>query len=223
MAHSVIAHSKILLQTVVILLFALSSCKATKTSTSSKNVRGQRIETGIASWYGPGFQGKKTANGEKFNTNTLTAAHRTLPFDTKLRVENLDNGQSVTVRINDRGPYSKDRIIDLSKKAADQLSMLEAGTARVELFLLNGSKNDLNVDNLKRPTYAIQVASFSDRESASRRAKDFPDGWIKQVVVKQKIVYRVLVGKFAEVSPAKKRNAELRLRGTNGFVKQIEN
>jgi len=217
------SNSKTLLQTVIISLFILSSCKSTKLSPKSSNTREQSIETGVASWYGPGFQGKKTANGEKFNTNALTAAHRTLPFNTELRVENLTNGKSVKVRINDRGPYAKDRIIDLSKKAASQLSMIEAGTARVELFLLNGSKDDLNVENLKRPTYAIQIASFSDRASASKRARDFQDGWIKKVDVNQKIVYRVFVGKFSEVSLAKKRNTELRQRGTNGFVKQIEN
>lgn len=90
-------------------------------------------QTGVASWYGPGFHGKKTANGERFNTNSLTAAHKELPFDTMVRVTNLANGRSTTVRINDRGPFSKDRIIDLSKKAAQEIGMIQTGTARVRI------------------------------------------------------------------------------------------
>ena len=78
---------------------------------------------GVASWYGPGFHGKKTANGERFNTNDLTAAHKTLPFGTKLRVTNERTGKSVVVRINDRGPYAHGRVIDLSKAAAEAVGL----------------------------------------------------------------------------------------------------
>src|SRR5919205_3374465 len=77
------------------------------------------IQTGAASWYGPGFHGKPTASGEPFNTNELTAAHKTLPFGTKVRVTNERTGKSVVVRINDRGPYAHGRVIDLSKPAAE--------------------------------------------------------------------------------------------------------
>ncbi|MEP1097284.1 MAG: septal ring lytic transglycosylase RlpA family protein [Cyclobacteriaceae bacterium] len=216
-----ISPSKIGLSLFLVTLL-LTSCKTTKTATKN-SAGGQSIETGVASWYGPGFQGKKTANGETFNTNGFTAAHRTLPFDTELRVENLSNGKSVKVRINDRGPYAKDRIIDLSKKAASQLSMVEAGTARVELFLLNKSKGDLNVEDLKKPTYAIQIASFSEKAAASQNAKEFTDGWVKKVVVNRKSVYRVFVGKFSDTKLAEKRNIHLKAKGINGFVKQIEN
>ena len=89
--------------------------------------------TGNASWYGPDFAGKKTANGERFNPGDLTAAHRTLPFNTRLKVTNLKNGKSVIVRINDRGPYADGRIIDLSRAAAKKIGMLNSGTARVKL------------------------------------------------------------------------------------------
>lgn len=217
-----VSYPRISLYKIFLLFLVLVSCKTTKLSTKGDD-RGQKLESGMASWYGPGFQGKKTANGETFNTNGLTAAHRTLPFDTKVRVENLMNGKSVTVRINDRGPYAKDRIIDLSKKAASQLSMIEAGTARVELFLLNGSKDDLDVENLKKPTYAIQIASLSDKTKASSRAKQFKDGWVKKVVVNKKFVYRVFIGKFTDTKIAQERNAQLKAKGINGFVKQIEN
>jgi len=96
------------------------------------------IQTGVASWYGPGFHGKKTANGEKFNKNRLTAAHKTLPFNTLVKVINTENGKSVTVRINDRGPYAKDRIIDLSEAAAKKIGITKTGTANVKLLLVKG-------------------------------------------------------------------------------------
>jgi len=86
------------------------------------------VQTGAASWYGPGFHGKRTANGERFNTHALTAAHKTLPFGTQLRVTNERTGRSVVVRINDRGPYAHGRVIDLSKAAADAVGILSVGT-----------------------------------------------------------------------------------------------
>ena len=92
------------------------------------------IQTGAASWYGPGFHGKRTANGETFNTHDLTAAHKTLPFGTKVRVTNERTGKSVVVRINDRGPYAHGRVIDLSKAAAEVVGI--AGVGQVTLAKL---------------------------------------------------------------------------------------
>ncbi len=93
-------------------------------------------ESGIASWYGPGFHGKSTASGERFDRYELTAAHRTLQMPSFVRVTNLENGRSLVVRVNDRGPFSKGRIIDLSDKAAELIGMKGAGTARVKIQLL---------------------------------------------------------------------------------------
>ena len=94
------------------------------------------VEDGLASFYADSFHGSKTASGETYSKRKMTAAHRTLPFDTKVKVTNLDNGKSVTVRINDRGPHVEGRIIDLSGAAARKLGMTETGTAkvRVEIF-----------------------------------------------------------------------------------------
>lgn len=92
------------------------------------------LARGKASWYGPGFHGRRTASGERFDMNDLTAAHRTLPFGTRVRVRNPENGREVVVRINDRGPRVADRIIDLSKAAAAALDLLQAGEAPVVLF-----------------------------------------------------------------------------------------
>jgi len=90
-------------------------------------------ETGLASWYGKPYHGRATASGERYDMHGLTAAHRTLPFGTRVRVTNLENGRKVEVRITDRGPFVEGRIIDLSRAAARKLQMIQAGLARVEL------------------------------------------------------------------------------------------
>lgn len=90
-------------------------------------------QVGMASWYGPGFHGRKTASGERFNQNKLTAAHRKLPLGSEVKVTNLENGRSITVEINDRGPYKKGRVLDLSKAAAKKLGMVEDGVAKVRI------------------------------------------------------------------------------------------
>lgn len=92
--------------------------------------------TGKASWYGPGFNGNLTANGERFRQNEMTAAHKTLPFNTIVRVTNLTNGKTVQVRINDRGPFIRGRIIDLSKGAAKKVDMMQAGVVEVRLEII---------------------------------------------------------------------------------------
>ena len=97
------------------------------------------VVRGTASWYGPGFYGRTTANGERFRKGTLTAAHRTLPFGSKVRVTNLNNGRSVVVRINDRGPFRYHRVIDLAHGAAEELKMMQAGEIPVRLEVLNKS------------------------------------------------------------------------------------
>jgi rare lipoprotein A (peptidoglycan hydrolase) len=94
-------------------------------------------QKGSASWYGPGFHGRTTANGERFDQNSLTAAHKTLPFNTRLKVTNLANNHSVIVRVNDRGPYSGGRIIDLSKGAAAKIGIIGQGVGRVRLEKVN--------------------------------------------------------------------------------------
>jgi rare lipoprotein A len=91
---------------------------------------------GLASYYADKYQGRKTASGERFDTARLTAAHRTLPFGTRVRVTNVDNGKSVVVRVNDRGPFVAGRVIDLSPAAAKQLDMMRSGVVRVKLEVL---------------------------------------------------------------------------------------
>ena len=98
----------------------------------SRNSVGSR-QTGLASWYGSRFQGRKTANGERFDMHALTAAHRTLPLGTRVRVRSLTTGKSVVVRINDRGPQDASRVLDLSYAAADAIGIVKLGTDKIEL------------------------------------------------------------------------------------------
>ena len=141
-----------------------------KTANLSYKVAGKRYQptkkiesfsqTGKASWYGPGFHGKKTSSGERFDMNTLSAAHRTLPIPSYARVTNLSNGKSIVVRINDRGPFHGNRVMDLSKAAAKELGFIHTGTAnvKVEQILPNGkgqkqqNRRDGIVTNVKPKT-----------------------------------------------------------------------
>jgi len=115
------------------LIFLLAFTPQYVLAESTGDVDSTSHETGIASWYGPDFQGRLTSNGENYDKERLTAAHRTLPFGTYLLVRNLDNGSSVVVRVNDRGPFARGRLIDLSEAAARIIGMIPTGTARVSI------------------------------------------------------------------------------------------
>ncbi|MBN2508777.1 MAG: septal ring lytic transglycosylase RlpA family protein, partial [Spirochaetales bacterium] len=135
-------------------------------------------ESGLASWYGPMFQGKPTASGEIFDTNQLTAAHKTLPFGTHVKVINIQNGKSVTVRINDRGPFIDGRIIDLSRAAAEALDMLSDGVIQVRLEILEAGatqgKPDAGPEKSSesgKATVTLQVSSFRNPEYARELRK----------------------------------------------------
>jgi peptidoglycan lytic transglycosylase len=107
---------------------------ASAADASPASEQGSKVQEGQASWYGPGFHGRRTASGERFDTNAMTAAHRTLPFGSRVRVVNKRTGDSVVVRINDRGPYAKGRVIDLSRASAEALGI--SGVGMVELSVL---------------------------------------------------------------------------------------
>jgi rare lipoprotein A len=156
------------------------------------------VERGQASWYGGNLHGRRTASGERFDMHQLTAAHRTLPLPTEARVTNLDNGRSVVVRINDRGPFRHDRIIDVSYAAARELGMLRTGTARVEMQTLNAPQAPpgRSLDELR--LYA-QVGAFASRENAARvadrlRAQGFTDVEVRTGARDGVTLQRVVVG-----------------------------
>jgi rare lipoprotein A len=119
-------------------------------------------ETGLASWYGHPYHGRASASGEIYDMERMTAAHRTLPFGTMVRVHDLDNEQTVDVRINDRGPFVDGRIIDLSRAAARAIEMLGPGTARVRLEILSGPTATVQAH------FAVQVGAFRNRDNAER-------------------------------------------------------
>lgn len=132
------------------------------------------VEVGYASWYGPKFHGRRTASGEHYNMYAFTAAHRLLPMNTYVLVTNLENGHRVVVRINDRGPFVKNRIIDLSYAAARALGMVEEGVARVRLVALAEGRLENHhlvfqrVPNLQKGQFFLQVGAFTNYANAVR-------------------------------------------------------
>jgi rare lipoprotein A len=171
-------------------------------------------ETGVASWYGPGFHGRPTASGEPFDQNDLTAAHRTLPLGTRVGVTNLENGMTVRVRINDRGPYADNRIIDLSRAAAERIAMIGPGTARVRVEVLD---SPVRVDAIRTAVlYTLQLGSFTERENAERlreRANEFGDAVVVPVRLRNSTVYRVQLGAFTTRAQAESEAQRVRRAG----------
>ena len=153
------------------------------------------VERGYASWYGPGFHGNRTASGEVYDRHQFTAAHRTLPFGTVVQVRSLTNERRVTVRINDRGPFVRGRIIDLSWAAAQALAMAGPGTDQVELRVVGyqGRPGALG-------SFRVQVASFVEQATAQALAQrlkgTYPDVRIVTVELSSGRRYRVQVGQF---------------------------
>ncbi len=133
-------------------------------------------ETGLASWYGPTFRGKRTANGEMFDANALTAAHRTLPMPVNVRVTNLENGRSLVVRVNDRGPFSRGRLIDVSARAAQLLGFYGKGTAKVRVTYL--SRADLPGSSPSETPAAIATAAAAAPTTPVQMASLDPVGGI---------------------------------------------
>lgn len=163
------------------------------------------IEEGLASWYGPDFHGRKTANGETYNMYAVSAAHKILPFDTRVRVTNLDNGKTVDVRVNDRGPFVRDRVIDLSRGAAEKIDLIGPGVARVRLEVLNPTPGMKDGDMPGR--FYVQVGSFSMKENADAlvrrmRERGHTGSRVQFAVVGGKNFWRVQAGAFDSLKRA---------------------
>jgi len=175
-------------------------------------------ETGIASWYGHPFHGRRTANGEVYNMYDLTAAHRTLPFGTQVRVHDLENGRDVQVRINDRGPFVEGRIIDLSFAAAQAMGM--PGTALVRIEILGTDAPGSIAD--EPGIFAVQVGAFSDRANAERlKAVIAPRYGPVSILIFDRgdaVFYRVRVGRESTEEGAAQLGRELQQAG---FAKEI--
>jgi rare lipoprotein A len=153
---------------------------------------GGNVQTGEASWYGPDFHGKLTSNREIYDMYAMTAAHKTLPFGTRVMVTNLQNGRSVVVRINDRGPFVGDRIIDLSYAAASLLGMVGSGTAPVRIEVLKSQPSGLT-----EPKFSVQVGAFIDKarsaELRNRLQRKYRDVYVSKFVTENQVYYRVRI------------------------------
>ena len=164
------------------------------------------VQTGVASWYGPGFHGNRTANGEIYDQYELTAAHPSLPLGTRTVVTNLTNGRAVEVRINDRGPFVDGRVIDLSYAAARSIDMVGPGTARVRIELLGPAVAAAPrlvpppVRDLPSSAFAVQVAALADASKAEhlRRVLSFrfPDAFVSALSSGERSYYRVRIGPY---------------------------
>ena len=174
-------------------------------------VPGVYAEQGIASWYGVPFHGRRAANGEVYDMNQPTAAHRTLPFGSMVRVSNLDNGRQTEVRVTDRGPFVEGRIIDLSFAAARAVDMVGAGIARVRLELLSAGRAPAGAGN-----FTVQVGAFTQRDNAERlreqlRARYDPV-YIQDFDAPNGYFYRVRVGRVSSQQGAERLAAQLASR-----------
>jgi rare lipoprotein A len=161
------------------------------------------VETGIASWYGHPYHGRRAADGETYDMETLVAAHRTLPFNTWVRVYNLNNNKTVDVRIIDRGPFVDGRIIDLSHAAAQAIDMIGPGIAQVRVEVLS-------VPATVASAFAVQVGAFRDRANAERIRAGMQARYGRAQVVLEQGFWRVLVGQEATQEAAEALAARIR-------------
>ena len=159
------------------------------------------VERGVASWYGPGFHGNKTANGERYDMHQLTAAHRTLPLGSIAVVRSMSTGRQVTVRINDRGPFARGRVLDLSLAGANALGMIGAGTDEIELRVVGYQGRATDMGFLR-----VQVGSFSDQQNAANLLERvkllYSGGRIQAVDLPEGRRYRVQIGQFSRDAQA---------------------
>ena len=170
------------------------------------------VQTGIASWYGKKFHGRKTSNGEIYDMYAMTAAHKTLPMGVDVRVSHLQTGRSILVRVNDRGPFVAGRIIDLSYSAASQLGIVEAGTAQVRIEALGYRRVEDGQISYRSPTsydagsFAVQIGAFGVADNANRLAARMQQRYgkseVQEATIDGRTYYRVRVGNYRSLKKA---------------------
>jgi rare lipoprotein A len=190
-------------------LLLLAACSGNR-KTSTAPAVGLPLARGMASWYGPKFQGRRTASGERYDMHDKTAAHPSLPFGTRLGVRNTRTGREVLVRINDRGPFRKSRIIDLSYAAAKELGVVGPGTAIVELYLMPATGAP--------PRYTVQVGAFSEPERALALHREIVRYYPEAVVDSDGTWHRVQIGAFDDRDHAESLRRELTVIGMQAVV-----
>lgn len=207
-----------------ILVASLSSACGAQSSGSAlvnrdyplPTITSRGTEVGVASWYGPGFHGKLTADGTRYNQHALTAAHRTLPLGTRVRVTDVASGRSVVVLVNDRGPYKVGRSIDLSYAAAQRIGMVERGTTRVEIKMLDDGW-------AAWPTvrYSVQIGAFArkvDADRVGRRAADTGEKAYLKRTARGNAAYAVRIGPYTKRTDALSAAGRLRRSGFSTLV-----
>ena len=178
------------------------------------------MEEGNASWYGPPFHGRRSSNGEVYDMNKLTAAHRTMAFNTMVRVTNLSNGKSVVVRITDRGPFVENRIIDLSRAAAQTIESIGPGVVPVRLVVVSGNDPFGGY-------FTVQVGAFKEKGNADRLRERldtlYPPATIQQVALDDGTFYRVRVGRILGEQPAQRFADDLKAKeGFHAMVIRLD-
>ena len=209
-----------------------------------KEVAGSEFDqVGYASWYGPRFHGKKTASGETFDKDKLTAAHPTLPMGTEVKIYNFDNKKEVVVRVNDRGPYTGNRIIDVSEKAAEMLNFVHAGTAKVGISLVKPGDEDSELAEEKKvldeeeaelitaiqtkksavsipdEKYFIQLGVFNEKERAQTLKDEIGSEYGQKIdIEKRNGQYIIKMGNFDNRSDAEELRDRMKEKGIDCFI-----
>ena len=176
------------------------------------------VEEGIASWYGSDFHGKTTANGERYDMYSMTAAHKILPFNTQVKVTNLQNGKSIVVRVNDRGPFVADRVIDLTHTGATKIGMMGPGTARVRVETVGAVPAIKNGDIMGN--FYVQVGAFSRKDNAERLVAKFKSQGLnaRMYYVDYIYLWRVQAGPYPSVNAAESARGDLLAHYPGSFV-----
>ena len=202
-----------------------------------------QVQTGKASFYADKFDGTPTASGEKYRHNKMTGAHKTLPFGTRVRVTNLGNNESVDVVINDRGPYVEDRIIDLSRAAAEKLGFVNQGLAEVRLEVIDAGDGktsdplktvdnvlvednefyDFEISRLKPRGYGVQIGTYQELVNLMRLSDNLKNSYKKHVTVQVKIIkgvkyYGLILGQFPTRPKAEQFRAQLQSKFPDAFI-----
>ncbi len=199
-----------------------------------KSAKGYR-ERGVASWYGKKFHGQRTANGETYDMYAMSAAHKTLPLPSYLRVRNLNNGKSVVVRVNDRGPFRENRIVDLSYAAAAKLGIIGNGTGIVEIEALTGDEPVTQATNREpepfpraaTPRLYLQVGAFTSRDNAENLKLRLADADLKSVHIQNSgldatPLYRVRIGPLDSVDESDRLAARVAAQGLPSPIVVVE-
>jgi rare lipoprotein A len=206
-----------------------------------------QIQSGKASFYADKFEGSPTASGEKYKHNKLTAAHKTLPFGTKIRVTNVENNKTVEVVINDRGPYVEGRVIDLSKSAAEQLGFINRGITEVQIEVIDAGDGkvsqpirsidhvavdekeyyEFEISRLKPKGFGVQIGTYQELVNLMRLSDNLKKSYKKQVTVQVKIIngikyYGLILGQFPNRSKADQFKTEIKGKFPDAYIAEFD-